>query len=136
MRALGVYLSGQAADITDDEGQPIVGDSLLILFNTSDRVVSFTLPDVNNGIAWRLALDTTHPDRQEGRPRRFDGRRYRVGPRSMVVLKHAVPESERPTIPANESSGDRPVSRHLAAEAQHDAASWESERATAQMQNC
>jgi isoamylase len=123
VRALGVYLSGQAADITDDEGQPIVGDSLLILFNTSDRSVLFTFPSVNNGSTWRLALDTTHPDRPEGRPRGFDRRRYRAGPRSMVVLKHTVPDTERLTIPANESSGDRPASRHLAAEARHDAAS-------------
>jgi glycogen operon protein len=123
VRALGVYLSGQAADITDDEGQVIVGDSLLVLFNTSDRAVLFTLPGVNNGSAWRLALDTTHPDRQEGRPRGFDGRRYRVGPRSLVVLKHTVPDTERQSIPANESSGDRPASRHLAALAREDEAS-------------
>ena len=130
VRALGVYLSGQAADITDDEGQLIVGDSLLILFNTSDRSVPFALPDVNDGRSWRLALDTTFPDRPEGRPRGFDGRRYRVGPRSVVVLKHPVPESERLTLPANESTGDRPASRHLAAEAKHDAETRpESERA-------
>jgi glycogen operon protein len=132
VRALGVYLSGQAADITDDEGQLIVGDSLLILFNTSDRAVSFTLPDVNDGRSWRLALDTAHPDRPEGRPRGFDGRRYRVGPRSVVVLKHPVPESERLTLPANESTGDRPASRHLAAEARHSRATDPARAVTAQ----
>ena len=41
--APGGGLSGQAADVTDDEGQLIVGDSLLILFNTSDRSVTLTL---------------------------------------------------------------------------------------------
>jgi len=41
-----------------------------------------------------------------------------------------VPESERLTLPANESTGDRPASRHLAAEAKHDAETRpESERA-------
>jgi isoamylase len=120
VRAVGVYLSGHAADITDDEGQSIVGDSLLILFNTSDRAVPFTLPDVNHPHAWRLALDTTHPDRPEGRPRGFDGRRYRVGPRSVVVLKHPEEEADRLLAPANESQGDRPASRHLAAMAKED----------------
>jgi glycogen operon protein len=90
VRTLGVYLSGQASDITDDEGQPIVGDSLLIVFNTSDRAVLFRLPDVNHSHVWRFALDTTHPEWREDRPRAFDGRRYRVGPRSVVILKHQV----------------------------------------------
>ncbi len=90
VRAVGVYLSGQASDVTDDAGLLIVGDSLLLLFNTSDRAVSFTLPQVNDGGPWRLALDSTHPDWPEGRPRGFDGRRYRVGPRSVAVLKHVL----------------------------------------------
>ena len=115
MRALGVYLSGHAADITDDEGQSIVGDSLLILFNTSDRAVTFTFPDVNHGNAWRLALDTMHPERAEGRPRGFDGRRYRVGPRSVVAFKHAEEDAERLRAPIHESQGDSPAEHHLEA---------------------
>jgi hypothetical protein len=75
---------------------------------------------VNHGNPWRLALDTTHPDRPEGRPRGFDGRRYRVGPRSVVVLKHAEEDADRLLAPANESQGDRPASRHLAAMARED----------------
>jgi isoamylase len=125
VRALGVYLSGHAADITDDAGLPIVGDSLLVLFNTSDRAVTFTFPAVNHGNAWRLALDTANPDRPEGRPRGFDGRRYRVGPRSVVVFKHPEADAARLSTPTDESQGDRPVSRHLAAEARHAAASEE-----------
>jgi glycogen operon protein len=121
-RAVGVYLSGQAADVTDEQGQPIVGDSLLVLFNTSDRAVTFTFPAVNHGNAWRLALDTSNPDRPEGRPRGFDGRRYRVGPRSVVVFKHPEADAAQLSAPADESQGDRPVSRHLAAEARHAAA--------------
>jgi len=120
VRALGVYLSGHAADVTDDEGQSIVGDSLLVLFNTSDRAVTFTFPAVNHGNAWRLALDTANPTRYEGRPRGFDGRRYRVGPRSMAVLKHPEADADRLVAPANESQGDRPASRHLEALARED----------------
>jgi isoamylase len=90
VHAVGMYLSGQAADVTDDHGQQIVGDSLLLLFNTSDRAIPFTLPDVNLGQPWRLALDTTHPEWPEGRPCGADRRPYRVGPRSVVVLRHAV----------------------------------------------
>ena len=75
---------------------------------------------MNHGNAWRLALDTTHPDRPEGRPRRFDGRRYRVGPRSMAVLKHPESDADRLVAPTDESQGDRPASRHLEAMARED----------------
>jgi isoamylase len=102
-RAVGVYLSGQAADVTDDQGQPIVGDSLLILFNTSDRAVQFSLPPVDHGRDWRLALDTSHPEWQEGRPcgtgTGAEGRRYRLGPRSVAVLKHSIGAHAEPTAP-------------------------------------
>jgi glycogen operon protein len=102
VRAVGVYLSGQAADVTDDQGQPIAGDSLLILFNTSDRAVQFTLPPVDHGRDWRLALDSSHPDWQEGRPCGTGSgaeRRYRIGPRSVAVLKHAIGPNAEPTSP-------------------------------------
>jgi len=96
VRAVGVYLAGQASDITDDAGQLIIGDSMLLLFNTSDRALTFTLPQVNHGSVWRLALDSMHPELAEGRPPRFDGRRYRVGPRSVAVLKHVDVEASPP----------------------------------------
>jgi hypothetical protein len=54
--------------------------------------VQFALPDVNHGNAWQLLLDTTDPSRPAGRRRIFDGRRYRVGPRSVVILKHPLPQ--------------------------------------------
>ncbi|MCC6416844.1 MAG: glycogen debranching protein GlgX [Gemmataceae bacterium] len=97
IRAVGVYLAGQAADITDDNGQPIVGESIMLLFNTSDRALTFTFPQVNHGGTWRVALDTMHPDQPDGRPPRFDGKRYRVGPRSVVVLRHIDTDAPQPT---------------------------------------
>jgi glycogen operon protein len=98
VHAVGVYLSGQAADVTDDEGQPIMGDSLLILFNTSDRSVPFVVPAINHGSEWRVALDTSRPEWKEGRSCGGEGRPYRVGPRSVAVLKHAVgPQAEQVT---------------------------------------
>ncbi|MFN8633432.1 MAG: glycogen debranching protein GlgX [Chloroflexota bacterium] len=102
VRCVGVYLSGHAADLTDDEGQPLVADSLLILFNSNDRGVQFTLPAVNDGNVWRLALDTSNPALPNGRPRGFQGRRYRVGPRSVVILRHVT---ARAMAPQTETAG-------------------------------
>src|SRR4051812_11204971 len=39
VRCLGVYESGEAADVTDETGRPVVGDSLLILLNAQDTAV-------------------------------------------------------------------------------------------------
>ncbi len=89
LRALGVYLAGIAADVTDDEGHPIVADSLLLLFNSSDETVQFRLPSPGRGRRWRFVADTTLPDEAEhGNGGRRGLRLYSVGPRSAAVLAH------------------------------------------------
>jgi isoamylase len=107
-RCVGMYLSGYATDVTDDEGQQIVGDSLLLIFNNSPRNVQFTLPQVNHGNAWNLVLDTTSADLPHGRARSFDRRPYRVGPQSVVILKHALPQLA--ATPVEEPEAAQPVS--------------------------
>ena len=84
-----MYLAGIAADVTDDEGHPIVGDSLLMLFNSSDEPVQFKLPTPGRGSRWRFVLDTTLPDEAEhGNGGRRGFRIYTVGPRSSAILAH------------------------------------------------
>ena len=91
LRSLGMYLAGVAADVTDDEGHPIAGDSLMVLLNSSDETVQFRLPSAGRGRAWRFVLDTTLPDEPEQPAGARRGpRSYDVGPRSMAILSHPI----------------------------------------------
>ena len=56
-RALGMLLDGDAMLDSDSHGRRITGDTLLVLFNTGDRDVNFTLP-MRDGRAWVLEVDT------------------------------------------------------------------------------
>ncbi len=60
--ALGAFLNG--AEIMDEtaEGDPIVGDSFLVLFNGWRDRLSFTLPPVRFGRRWALELSTAEPE--------------------------------------------------------------------------
>ena len=56
-RVLGMLLDGDAILESDARGQRIVGDTLLVLLNTGDTDVSFTLP-ARAGRTWTLQIDT------------------------------------------------------------------------------
>jgi isoamylase len=56
--AIGMLIWGDATDETDDRGRPIVGETLLLLFNGSADPLSFTLPTVDGGGIWTELVDT------------------------------------------------------------------------------
>ena len=64
-RAVGMVLDGAASDERDERGQPVGGDTLLLLLNAAGERRVFALPPTPEGTRWRLELDTAHP---EGRP--------------------------------------------------------------------
>jgi glycogen operon protein len=90
MRVLAVYLSGGAADLVDDDGQPVVSPSLYIAFNSSDRAAALTLPQVNHRHKWRLVLDTSRPDAGTATRSLITSGRRRAAPRSVVILEHVT----------------------------------------------
>jgi glycogen operon protein len=59
-RAMGMLLDGDAILESDGHGRRITGDTLLVLFNTGEPAVAFTMP-VRPGRIWALELDTAHP---------------------------------------------------------------------------
>ncbi len=89
-RVLAMWLAGEAADVVDEHGKAIVGDTLVILANSSDEVMPFKLPRTTAGRRWVLALDTYHPHMEEGRNRYRSGGIYQLQPRSIAILKHAT----------------------------------------------
>ena len=58
VRCLGVHLSGGKVD-TDEFGDPIIGDHLLILYNADHgHPIDFQLPVLESGEPWEVVFDT------------------------------------------------------------------------------
>jgi len=59
---VGIVLSGDTVDETDEWGNLIISETTLILLNPEDKAVHFVLPNVSEKTQWILVLDTTeHP---------------------------------------------------------------------------
>jgi isoamylase len=63
---LGVFLNGEALATVSPQGEPMVDDSFLLLFNAHHEDVVFTLPPVRFGRRWELELSTLDPELREG----------------------------------------------------------------------
>ncbi|MFN8506641.1 MAG: glycogen debranching protein GlgX [Dehalococcoidia bacterium] len=94
-RTIGMWLAGSAADLTDEEGTPVRDDNLLILMNAHHEACDFVLPAAaGRRGTWSLALDTAHPEFEEGAAQLAAGERFAIEPRSMAVLMN-TPERRR-----------------------------------------
>jgi len=87
--ALGAFLNG--AEIMDEtrEGDPIVGDSFLVLFNGWRDRLAFTLPPVRFGRRWANELSTAEPDVAAGAWVMRARGHVEVEGRSIVLLRRA-----------------------------------------------
>jgi glycogen operon protein len=81
---LGMRLSGDAVDEVDDDGEPIVGDTLLCLLNAAPKTIDFTLPSHVDQPIWECVLDTYDAAR-EGR-QFLGGTAYPLADRSVTVF--------------------------------------------------
>ena len=84
IRCLGVRLSGNAIEETDDRGRPIVDDTLLILLSAGDQPVPFKLPRPGTQRDWTIVFDTANA--KPARRRVRSGREYALAARSVVLL--------------------------------------------------
>lgn len=62
VRCLGMRLAGDLIGETDERGEPIVGDTLLVLMNAHHESIPFTLPPTKDGQNWELLFDTAVED--------------------------------------------------------------------------
>jgi isoamylase len=91
-RCLGLRLSGDAIEEVDDMGEPIVGDTFLILLNAHHEPVPFVLPAHGARVRWEPVLDTRDWDGEADRPAQRTGGQYRLEGRSLAVLRlHRTP---------------------------------------------
>ncbi len=83
--ALGMRLNGESIDEQDERGQPIIGDSVLVLLNSRDENILFRLPRHKPSERWIPVADTSLEE-VEIRDYSHDDS-YPLQPRSVVVLR-------------------------------------------------
>jgi glycogen operon protein len=83
-RVLAFCLNGHIEEV-DDRGQPIVGTTLLALFNAEDREILFHLPALERHQYWQPVLDTNRAPLPRRRCR--GGQGYTLPARSCAVLE-------------------------------------------------
>ncbi len=90
-----VFLNGEAIPEPDPRGEPVVGDSFLVVFNAYHESIDFMIPEGLYEDGWVVALDTS--DDQIGIVSVFDdapmlvaGVEFPVTGRSVVVLRRAA----------------------------------------------
>ena len=86
--ALALRLAGDAIEEPDEYGNPIVGDTLMLLLNARETAVAFRLPRVARSAAarWQVVLDTATG--WDDKSTTYDGgAQLVVADRAMVVLK-------------------------------------------------
>ena len=59
---LGVFLNGKELQTHGPQGDPVVDDDFVLLFNAGRKPVDFTLPPRRFGRRWSLVLSTAEPD--------------------------------------------------------------------------
>jgi len=85
VRCLGVRLAGDLINETDERGEPIKGDTLLLLINAHWEEIPFTLPKSKDEHVWELLIDTKDPDAP---PRTLEmGERFPLYGRSLALLR-------------------------------------------------
>src|SRR5207302_1447414 len=68
---IGIFLNGREIHNRTPDGEPIVGDSFLLLFNAHYEPIVFTLPANRFGRRWTAELSTEEPDAE---PRLYPAR--------------------------------------------------------------
>jgi glycogen operon protein len=88
-RSLGVRLDGTQIDETDDRGDPIVGDTLFLMFSAQDVPLRFTLPALGPAERWERLLDTA--DAHWKRRSLVETPTYALQPRAVAVFRLVTP---------------------------------------------
>jgi glycogen operon protein len=89
VKCLGVRLAGDLINDENERGEPIVGDTLLVLLNAHWEPIPFTLPQTREGHIWDPILDTA--DSTEDVRLMEEGTPYPLQDRSLAVLAARSP---------------------------------------------
>jgi glycogen operon protein len=102
VKCLGVRLAGDRIGDVDERGEPISGDTLLVLINAHHEPIPFTLPATKPEHHWERLLDTADDGAgQEGWP---GGQQYLLQARSLVLLSTRVREEAGQEVSASQAA--------------------------------
>jgi glycogen operon protein len=85
VKCLGVRLAGDVIAELDERGEPVTGDTLLLLLNAHHEPIPFTLPAARAEHTWERLLDTADPAAEATAIP--GGQQYALQGRSVVVLR-------------------------------------------------
>jgi glycogen operon protein len=108
IRCLGVRLAGDLITDVTERGEPIVGDTILMLLNAHHETIPFSLPKYKSGQLWELLFDTAH-DNTFGGADYLEQHAYPLQGRSMAVFRTHSEEEEAPLVvaPAQSATANR-----------------------------
>jgi glycogen operon protein len=92
VKCLGVRLAGDMIGDVDERGEPIKGDTLLLLLNAHWEEIPFTLPETAGGDVWQTLVDTADPDRPTDMRVRPAREHFPLYGRSVALLRTVRPE--------------------------------------------
>ena len=87
-RSIGIRLAGDEIGDTDERGEPVRGDTLLLLFSSHWEQLPFKLPTAREEHVWETLIDTARPD--EGCTMYEPGAEFPLFGRSVAVLRTAT----------------------------------------------
>jgi isoamylase len=90
IRSLGVRLAGDVINEVDERGEPIVGDTLLLLINAHWEQLPFVLPKTREEHVWEMLVDTA--ERADLPVVWRGGQEYPLYGRSLALLRTNVPD--------------------------------------------
>ena len=85
--SIGMLLNGEMIPDRSQRGEPVRGDTLLLLFHAHHEPLGWKLPDEEWGREWAIELDSAQPAVAAGSRRCRAGEVLQLEPRSIVVLK-------------------------------------------------
>ena len=100
-----MFLNGDEITETDRDGQPIVDDSFLLLFNAHYEDVDMRLPTQSFGREWALELSTPAPQLDPGAESYQARATLAVMARSLILLKRVTPRRARGAGTAESNTG-------------------------------
>lgn len=86
VRCLGMFLSGQGLDETDERGRKLSDENFLILLNAHHEDVPFTLPELHPCARWSAWMDTSREAGLRPAETHDASDTYPLQARSLVVL--------------------------------------------------
>jgi len=93
VRTLGMLLSGTAIEEVNERGEPITGDTVLVLLNGHNDKMAFTLPSSEGDREWQRVIDTADPQSVDRIYKA--GGRYSLQGLSVAVFRIVAPLRER-----------------------------------------